>query len=81
MKTITVYGPDCAKCRQTETLVRRVVAEADAEAQVVKVSDIREIVIAGVLATLAVAVDGAVKISGRVPKAEEIRQWIAGEPG
>ena len=44
MKTITVYGPGCAKCKQTEELVRRVVAESGVEATVVKVSDINDLI-------------------------------------
>ena len=73
---ITVYGSGCAKCQQTEALIRRVVAEADLEAEIVKVSDLREMSAAGILMTPAVAVDGTVKIAGRVPKAEEVATWI-----
>jgi len=78
MKTITVYGPGCAKCKQTEEVVRKVVAETGADAQVQKVSDIKEMVTAGILSTPAVAVDGVIKVSGRVPKADEVKAWIAG---
>jgi len=78
MKTITVYGPGCVKCKQTEELVRKVVAETGADATVVKVSDIKEMVTAGIMSTPAVAVDGVIKVSGRVPKADEVKQWIAG---
>jgi small redox-active disulfide protein 2 len=77
MKTITVYGPGCAKCKQTEELVRRVVAESGVEATVVKVSDIKDMIAAGIMSTPAVAVDGSVKVSGRVPKADEVKGWIA----
>ena len=75
---ITVYGPGCAKCKQTEELVRRVVAEVGVEAEIVKVSDIKEMIMAGIMSTPAVAVDGVVKVSGRVPKADEVQQWITG---
>ena len=76
MKIITVYGPGCVKCTQTLDLVRKVVAETGADAKVEKVSDIREMVAAGILSTPAVAVDGVVKVSGRVPKADEVKGWI-----
>lgn len=75
---ITVYGPGCAKCKQTEALVRRVVTEAGVAADVEKVSDVKEMIMAGIMSTPAVSVDGVVKVSGRVPKAEEIKQWITG---
>lgn len=76
MKTITVYGPGCMKCKQTEELVRRVVTETGADANVVKVSDFKEIVAAGVLSTPAVAIDGVMKVTGRVPNADEVKKWI-----
>ncbi len=78
MRKITVYGPGCMKCKQTEALVRRVVAETGAEATVEKVSDFQAIAAAGILSTPAVAVDGVVKLKGRVPTAEELRRLIAG---
>jgi small redox-active disulfide protein 2 len=76
MKKIVVYGPGCAKCQQAEELVRRVVAETGAAAEVVKVADLRSIAAAGVLSTPAVAVDGKVLVTGRLPKVEEIKAWL-----
>lgn len=78
MKMITVYGPGCMKCKKAEEIVRQVLAEAKVEAAVQHVSDLHAIVSAGVMSTPAVAVDGVVKLSGRVPTADEVRQWIAG---
>ncbi len=78
MKRITVYGPGCMKCKQTEALVRQVVAETGADATVEKVSDFQAIAAAGILSTPAVAVDGVVKLKGRVPTAAELRQLIVG---
>ena len=75
---ITIYGPGCAKCKQAEEVVRRVVAESGAAVEVEKVGDIREMVKAGVMSTPAVAVDGAVKLAGRVPKPEEVQSWLGG---
>jgi len=48
------------------------------EATVEHVTDMQAIMAAGVLSTLAVAVDGVIKLKGRVPTADEVRQWIAG---
>lgn len=76
MKKITVYGPGCAKCKEAEELVRRVAAETKADVEVEKVSDIQALVKAGILSTPAVAVDGVVKVSGRLPKENEVRGWL-----
>jgi len=78
MKRITVYGPGCRKCHEAEELVRRVVAESGAAAEVEKVSDLREMMKAGVISTPGVAVDGVLKVAGRVPRAEEVREWLGG---
>lgn len=76
--TVTVYGPGCAKCKQTEKIVREVVAELGIDAEVQKVTEIREMVKAGVMSTPAVAVDGVLKVAGKVPKPEDVRAWLAG---
>ena len=78
MKKITVYGPGCAKCKHVEELVRRVAAQIGAQVEVEKVSDVQAMVRAGILSTPAVAIDGVVKSSGRVPKENEVKAWIAG---
>ncbi len=78
MKKITVYGPGCMKCRKTEESVRQVLAETGIEAVVEHVTDMQAIAAAGILSTPAVAVDGVVKLKGRVPSAEELRQAIEG---
>jgi len=75
---ITVYGPGCAKCKHTEELIRKIIAETGATAEVEKVGDIREMVKAGVMSTPAVAVDGVLMMAGRVPRPEEVKAWLAG---
>jgi len=43
---------------------------------VIKVQDIKTIINYGVLITHALVVDGVVKVAGKVPKVEEIKEWI-----
>ncbi len=73
---ITVYGPGCAKCHETERRVRHVVEQAGVEATIAKATDFAEMAKAGILTTPAVAVNGAVKVSGRVPNEDEIQAWL-----
>lgn len=75
---IKVLGPGCARCHETEELVRAVVAEMGCAAEVEKVTDFREMLRLGVMATPAVLVDGRVMCSGRVPARGEVRDWLAG---
>jgi small redox-active disulfide protein 2 len=76
MKTIQVFGPGCARCKQTEQLVRIALKDLGLEAEVVKVSDYQEMAAAGVMATPAVAIDGTIKASGRIPTLAEIKGWL-----
>lgn len=73
---IKVLGPGCAKCKQTEQIVREAVAAAGVEAMVEKVTDIMEIAGYGVFGTPAVVVDGEVKSVGKIPKKEEVLDWL-----
>ena len=73
---ITVYGPGCKKCHEAEELVKRVVAESGADAVVEKVSDLQAMMKMGIISAPGVAVDGVLKLAGRVPKADEIKGWL-----
>ena len=73
---IKVFGPGCAKCAEAEKLVREVVAARGVSAEVTKVSDFKEIMKAGVLSTPAVAINGKVMVTGRVPSKDELAAWL-----
>jgi protein-disulfide isomerase len=48
----------------------------DIDAEVIKVQDIKTITNYGVLITPALVVDGVVKVTGKLPKIEEIKGLI-----
>lgn len=73
---IRIFGTGCMKCRETEKIVRNVLAETGIEADVEKVEDIQAIVAAGVVTTPAVEIDGQVKIAGKVPRPDDIKRLI-----
>ncbi len=74
---IKVLGPGCAKCQQTEKVVKEAVTEAGISAEVEKVTDMMKIAGFGVFGTPAVVINGEVKSVGRIPKKEDIRKWLA----
>ncbi len=74
---IAVLGTGCPKCKQTAEVVRQAVEQAGVPATMEKVEDIREIMKYRVMMTPAVAVDGQVKISGRVPTVDEVKALLA----
>jgi len=69
---LTVYGPGCPKCKQTEEVARQALAQAAVEAKVTKVEDIAEMARSGVLMTPALAINGEVVVSGKIPTVEEV---------
>lgn len=73
---IKVFGPGCAKCTETENLIKEVVAAKGGDITVWKVSDLKEIMAAGIMSTPAVAIDGVVKSAGKLPSKEEIATWL-----
>ncbi len=75
---IKILGPGCSKCNKTEKLVKKVVAESNSDATVVKVTDLMEIAGYGVFNTPAVIVDGEVKCSGKIPGKEDVKSWLKG---
>ena len=73
---IEVLGPGCARCQETYRVVRHVVESAGLACELVKVESYQRMAQLGILATPAIAIDGGVVLSGRVPKAEEVRELL-----
>ncbi|RHH19740.1 thioredoxin family protein [Desulfovibrio legallii] len=78
---IKVFGPGCAKCTEVENMVKEVAAAKGGNITVQKVSDLKEMMAAGVMSTPAVAIDGVVKSTGKVPTKKEVAAWIDGAAG
>ena len=73
---IKVLGTGCTNCKKLEENTRKAVELLGIEATIEKVTDIKDIMSFGVMKTPALVVDGKVKIMGRVPSAEEIKQYL-----
>lgn len=73
---IEVFGTGCAKCKSTKALIAEVLQKHGQSAEIVEVDKIDDIVERGVLLTPAVAVDGQVKVEGRVPTEDEIEAFL-----
>jgi small redox-active disulfide protein 2 len=73
---IKILGPGCAKCIRLEQLTREVVVEMGIEASFAHVTELNAIMAYPIMTTPALVVDEAVKVSGRIPSKDEIRQWL-----
>ena len=71
-----MYGPGCAKCKTTQAVVEKVIADNGLTITVTKVDDIMEMMQANIMSTPAVAIDGKVVFKGRVPSESEVLEAI-----
>ena len=77
MTKIQVLGPGCQKCQVLYQHVEQAVKELGLECELEKVTDISAIVAYGILSTPALVVNGEVKIVGRVPSAEQLKEVLS----
>ncbi|MCP4704517.1 MAG: thioredoxin family protein [candidate division Zixibacteria bacterium] len=75
-KIIKVLGPGCPKCEKLLELTKQAVEESGENYLVEKISDIMEIMKYGVAITPALIVNDEVKVMGKVPSVDEIKQMI-----
>jgi small redox-active disulfide protein 2 len=69
---IKVLGTGCANCQKLEALAKKAVDELGIDAEVVKVTDMAEIMGYGVMSTPALVVDEELKLAGRVPSYDDV---------
>lgn len=77
MTTIAVLGPGCANCRALYERTRQAARELGLECEVEKITDLNVILGYRVLATPALVVDGEVKLAGRVPSVEQLKEVLS----
>ena len=77
MKKIQILGTGCPKCKKLAENAEAAAKDSGIECEIVKVTDINEIMKFGVMLTPALAVNGQVKAVGKVPSLDEIRKFLA----
>lgn len=73
---IEIFGPGCPKCSAAEKIIKSTLAELKSDAEVVKVTDIQEMVSRGVMSTPAVIIDGKKVCEGKLPTPAMVRDWL-----
>jgi small redox-active disulfide protein 2 len=73
---IEVLGMGCSNCNKLYQHALEAVKLSGKKVEVIKVEDIQKIMGYGILSTPALVIDGKVKAAGKVPKVEEIKEWI-----
>ena len=78
---IKILGPGCPRCGEVEKRVINALADLNIAAAVEKITDIKTMMSFGILATPGLVINGKVKSTGRIPRLEEIKAWIAEAAG
>ncbi|GIU74382.1 MAG: thioredoxin family protein [Bryobacteraceae bacterium] len=73
---IQILGSGCAKCNQLKENAEAAARELGIAYEVEKITDFREIARMGALVTPALAIDGRLKLVGRVASPEEIKPLL-----
>ena len=76
MKKLQILGTGCPKCRKLAENAEAAAKAMGIEYTLEKVTDINEILKFGVMMTPALAVDGVVKVVGKVPDAGAIKAFL-----
>ena len=79
MLKIEVLGPGCVRCETLEKNVRAAVQEMEIDAEVTKISEIKEIAARGVLMTPGLAVDGRLVSSGHLLSVNQVMRLVEKE--
>jgi small redox-active disulfide protein 2 len=73
---IEILGTGCPKCEKLYKHAQEAVSKTGVSAEIVKVTKLSDISSYGVMLTPALAIDGTVKVAGKIPSADEISAWL-----
>ena len=77
MKKIQILGTGCPKCKKLAENAEEAAKAAGIEYELVKVTQINDIMKMGVMLTPALAIDGEVKVSGKVASVDDIKVMLS----
>lgn len=73
---IQILGTGCPKCKKLAEAAETAAKELQLDYELEKVTDINQIMAMGVMMTPALAVEGTVKVTGKVPSIDEIKKLL-----
>ena len=76
MKTLQILGTGCPKCQKLTENTEAAAKELGLQYELEKVTDIDAIMNFDVMMTPALAVDGVVKVAGKVPSLAEVKELL-----
>lgn len=76
MLTVKILGPGCANCRKLEAVAREAAATAGLAADVLKITDMKQIMSYDLLSTPGLVINEKLVSSGRIPTVAEVQGWL-----
>ncbi len=73
---LQILGTGCPKCKQLAQNAESAAEELGVDYEIEKITDINDIQKYGVMMTPALAVDGDVKVTGKVADVEDIKAFL-----
>ena len=76
MKKIEILGPGCPKCNALMDNVKKVLQETGLAAEVVKITDIKEMITKGVMFTPGLIIDGRIASQGKSLNIDQLKDIL-----
>jgi len=77
MKKIQILGTGCPKCKKLAENAEAAAKDAGIEYELEKVTQINDIMKMGVMVTPALAIDGTVKVAGKIASPDDIKAMLS----
>jgi len=75
---VQILGAGCAKCKTLEQKVRQLNDVHALNLEIVKVTDLQEIIKYRIMMTPGLVIDGVLKSAGSIPKDSQLLEWMKG---
>jgi small redox-active disulfide protein 2 len=76
MLTVKILGSGCANCKNVEAVARKAIADLALEAEVIKVTDFKDIMAYNIMSTPGLVINEKLVCAGRVPSQAEVTTFM-----
>ena len=73
---VQILGTGCPKCKALAASAEEAIKQTGVDAEIVKIDKLAEIMEFGVMMTPALAIDGQVKVTGKIPGEAELEKLL-----
>lgn len=76
MVTVRILGPGCMRCNELEKMCFNAAAENNLDADIQKITDMKQIAEAGILQTPGLMINGKIFCCGKIPTKTTLTHWL-----